>query len=468
MRILAGVIPTGQFSGTVRLSGSAVAFSDVLDAERQGVVMIPQELAVVPAMSVAENLMRNREPNRFGLIDTAALEARVQAILAEFGIEIDARRPMRELGLAQQQLIEIAKALSKSALVVILDEPTASLTRADAEGLFDRLRDLRARGYLCLYISHRIDEVLAIADRVAVLRDGSLAGIVPATDATHAGLVGLMLGRRVGEVYPSRVAPEPAPPTLAVRHLSVEDPVVPGRKLVDDVSFEVRPGEIVGLFGLVGAGRTELAMTIFGDPPGEVGGEVSVDGRSVAMRGPREAMAAGIALVTEDRRRYGFIPAFGPRANISLASLDSLSRWGRVDRHREEVFASAIAQTLRLRAASLEQPVSGLSGGNQQKVVLGKWLGTTPRVLVLDEPTRGVDVGARVDVYRLLAELADQGVAVLLISSEAEEVTGLADRILVMSRGRVVGEGARGTSQDELLRLATGGSSAATHDGALA
>jgi D-xylose transport system ATP-binding protein len=422
--------------------------------------MIPQELAVVPGMTVAENMFRNREPGRLGFVDGPAMIAHAGAILRELDLDIDPELPIGRLGIAQQQLTEIAKALSRRARVLILDEPTASITQAEADRLFLRLRALRDAGCLCLYISHRIDEVTALADRVIVLRDGTLAADRAIAGVGHAELVGLMLGRAVSEVYPERAAKVTDRELLRVEGLTVRDPRVPGRLLVEDAHLALRTGEIVGIFGLVGAGRTELVTTLFGASPGPVSGRILVEGSELLPRSPRDAIAVGLALVTEDRFGQGFIPEFGVARNITLAALSTLASRGTIDAEREERTGARIAADLRVRARSLDQAVRTLSGGNQQKVVLGKWLATAPRVLLLDEPTRGIDVGAKVDLYHVLADLAASGLGVLFVSSEVEEVRGLADRVLVMYRGRIVAELPASASEEELLRLATGASGA--------
>jgi D-xylose transport system ATP-binding protein len=457
MRILAGVIPSGEYEGEIRLGGVVHQFRGVRDAEEAGIVIIPQELAVVPEMTVAENLFRNREPGRFGLIDVPRMRAEAARILSEFGIDAAPDAKMRGLGIARQQLVEIAKALSKAARIVILDEPTAPLTLTEADRLFGRLRELRSRNHLCLYISHRLDEVLGLADRTIVLRDGALAGERSKAEATHDEIVRLMLGRSAGDIFP-KARRTPGRDALRVDHLVVTDPVIESRRLVDDVSLAVRAGEIVGIFGLVGAGRTELAMSLFGKPPGPMAGRIVVDGVDVKLGSTRNAIRAGIALVTEDRKRFGLVPDMGVRSNLSLAGLSTVARHGLIEPQREAALAGSVAKQLSIRARSLEMPARRLSGGNQQKVVLGKWLVTEPRVLILDEPTRGVDVGAKGEIYRQLEQLAENGFAVLLISSELPEVIGMCDRILVMAKGRIVGERASSeATEDQLLWLATGG-----------
>ena len=457
MRVIAGVIPHGQFDGTIRLDGAICAFRGVRDAEDAGVVIIPQELAVVPEMTVAENLFRNREPGRFGVIDVPRMRAEAGRILAEFGIDSAPDAKMNSLGIARQQLVEIAKALSKAAGILILDEPTAPLTLTEADLLFDRLRDLRSRGYLCLYISHRLDEVLGLADRTIVLRDGQLTGERVRAASTHDEIVRLMLGRSASDIFP--VARRTlGPEALRVDHLVVTDPIVPHRRLVDDVSLIVRTGEIVGVFGLVGAGRTELAMSLFGKAPGPIAGRVLVHGQEVKLGSTRDAIRAGIALVTEDRKRFGLVPEMGVRSNLSLAGLSRVARHGLIEPQREAALAGAMIERLNIKARSVDMPARRLSGGNQQKVVLGKWLVTGPRVLILDEPTRGVDIGSKAEIYRHLEQLAEGGLGVLLISSELPEVLGMSDRILVMAKGRIVGERTRSdVTEDGVLSLATGG-----------
>ena len=312
MRILAGIIPLGEYDGAFRLDGAMCSFRGVRDAESAGIVIIPQELAVVPEMTVAENLFLNREPGRHGLVDVPRMRAEAERILAEFGIDVAVNAKMRGLGIARQQLVEIGKALSKAARILILDEPTSPLTLTEADLLFGHLQELRSRGYLCLYISHRLDEVLGLADRTIVLRDGALTGVRSKAEATHDEIVRLMLGRSASDIFPT-ARRSPGPEALQVDHLVVSDPTDDSRRLVDDISLSVRGGEIVGIFGLVGAGRTELAMSLFGKPPGRLTGQILVHGKVVKAGSTTDAIRAGIALVTEDRKRFGLIPDMGLR-----------------------------------------------------------------------------------------------------------------------------------------------------------
>jgi D-xylose transport system ATP-binding protein len=448
MKILAGAYPAGSYEGEVLLADRRLEFHSVADAEAMGIVLIPQELNVVPEFTVAEYVFLNREPRRWGVIDRRRMLDETRLLLADFDLDIDPHTPMKALGTAQQQLVEIVRALSKNARLVILDEPTASLSIRESGHLFERLREIRQRGVTCLYVSHRLAEVLDLADRVFVLRDGQAVGLDDTAALSQERVVSMMLGRDIKELFPKELA-ELGETLLELVNFSVPDPQNPERRVVDGVSLRVRAGEVLGLFGLVGAGRTELVMALFGAWPLKPEGSVRVGGRDVRLSDPEEAISAGIALLTEDRKRYGLIPAWDVEENITLASLGLLSRAGVIQKGASRQLAARYAESLGVKSVSLAEPAVNLSGGNQQKVILGRWLARSPQVLLLDEPTRGIDVGAKVEVFRLLNHLTQEGLGVLFISSELEEILGMSDRIMVMAGGRVTGEWSRAEATEE-------------------
>jgi D-xylose transport system ATP-binding protein len=439
IKVLSGYHPAGSYGGEIVLDGRPVQFRSIREAERHGIALIAQELALVPELSVAENVMLGREPSRRGLLRWPLLLEQARAALDRVGLRVDPRRPLRELGVGQQQMVEIAKALAKEASILVLDEPTAALTESDAGRLLDLVAQLRERGLSSIYISHRLEEVFRIADRITVLRDGRSVESRPAPALSRAEVIALMVGREVRQMYPRPPRPEAAAATvLGVSGWTVADPLNPGRRVVSAVSFDVRAGEILGIAGLMGAGRTALLSSLFGAALARVEGRLSVAGAAPRppFRAPAAAIRAGLALVSEDRKRYGLVPEGSVRDNLTLATLRRFVRSGLLDHGRRDREARAQADALRIRSASLDTPVRLLSGGNQQKVVLGRWLLARPRVLLLDEPTRGIDVGAKAEVYHLVAELARSGLGVVLVSSELPEVLGMSHRVLVLSQGR--------------------------------
>ena len=448
VRILTGA--TAPDGGTVVIDGQRVERFAPVEAKRLGVVAIHQHPALFPDLSVAENLALGAEPGGlFARVDWPARRTRARDALARVGADIDVDRDARSLSLPEQQLVEMARALSVRARLLILDEPTASLTPREVDRLFELLKELRAEGVAVIYISHRLEELPRLADRVSVLRDGRTVGTEPMASVDAAALIKLMVGRDVASVFPKRQVAIGVP-VLEVEGLSSREAGV------SDISLTVRRGEIVGLAGLVGAGRTELARVLFGLAPRDTG-SVRVADRDVRPRSPEEAITSGIAYLPEDRRRHGVVLDLPVSSNLTLASLALVSRHGMLDRVAERATASRLVDALSVKTASLETPVRELSGGNQQKVALGRWLARTPDVLILDEPTQGVDVGAKAEIHRLIGELAAQGMGVLLISSELLEVMGMSDRILVMRHGRLVAEFDRATADAESVMAAAFG-----------
>ena len=437
IKVLSGYWPAGSYGGEILLDGRPLSFRNIREAEHHGIALIAQELALVPELSIAENVMLGREPTARGLIRWPALIDTALKALERVGLDVDPRRPVRELGVGQQQMVEIAKALAKDASILVLDEPTAALTEKDADRLLALIAQLREKGLSAIYISHRLEEVFRIADRVTVLRDGRSVDSRPVAQITQAETIALMVGREVTQMYP-RPEKRAGKVALAVENWSVADPLNPGRRVVDGVSFEVHEGEVLGVAGLMGAGRTAMLSALFGAALSGVEGRLAVGGGP--WRGPfaapQQAIAAGVALVSEDRKRFGLVPEGSVRENLVLVMLRRFAHAGLIDHARCDRNARVQADAMHIRTASLDTHVRLLSGGNQQKVVLGKWLMAEPKVLLLDEPTRGIDVGAKAEVYHLVAELARKGLGVILASSELPEVLGMSHRVLVLSQGR--------------------------------
>jgi rhamnose transport system ATP-binding protein len=436
--------------GTLEVGGEVVEFSSPRDAESAGIAMIPQELDLFPELSVTENLFvgRHRPRTGWGGLDRNAMQAEARRRLGSLGVDLDVTTTVKRLSAANQQIVAIARALVGEAKAVVMDEPTASLTERETQQLFGIISDLTSSGVGVVYISHRLEEIFAISDRITVLRDGHHITTRPASELDAEELVRLMVGRPLNELF-TRSTSSPGEVALEVRGL--------GRSgEFEGVDLAVRGGEIVGLSGLVGAGRSELAQSIFGISPPEEG-EILIDGEEVRVSSPQSAMERGIFYVPEERRSQGLILPFSIKNNITLSILDRISRFGFVPRTERQT-ADRFARELSIRGANISDPASRLSGGNQQKVVLAKSLAREPRILLLDEPTRGIDVGAKSEIYRLIDDLAKEGKAILLISSELEEVLSMSDRIVVMREGRVTGEFERGeATQEDVMTAATGG-----------
>jgi rhamnose transport system ATP-binding protein len=425
IKIMTGI--QTQDSGEIRIDGKPVRVTSSQDAQRLGVAAIYQEPMIFPDLSVAENIFIGHR-NRGKLVDRRGMEREAAEVLARLDVTLDVGEPARGLTLAEQQTVEIAKAISLDVRVLIMDEPTASLSAHEVQRLFRIVHTLRQQGVAILFISHRMDEVFEIADRVTILRDGRWISTTPRAELTPGAAIRQMVGREVQELF-RRSRREPGAVLLAVRSLCREG-------VFQDVSFDLRAGEVLGFAGLVGAGRTDVGLALFGISPADAG-EIELEGSRVTITNPRDAMARGIAYSTEDRRQLGLVMPLSIAANVSLPSLPRfLSRSGMVRRAEERAAAEAFRQRLSIRAPSVETPTSSLSGGNQQKVVISKWLETNPKVLILDEPTRGIDVGAKVEVHQLIDDLAARGMAIILISSDLPEVLAMSDRVLVMREGR--------------------------------
>ena len=460
MKVLSGVYPTGSYSGEIFIDGAERRFRSVRESEDAGVAIIFQELSLVKELTVGENIFLGKEPARLGVIDWPRLYHQASKLLEDLHLPIDPRTETGRLGIGQQQLVEIAKALSKNARILVLDEPTAALTESEVETLFAILRKLKNRGVGMVYISHKLDEVFAMADRVTVLRDGRTVGTDDIGMLTRDAVIAKMVGREVGDIFP-KVEHERGDTVLEVRGLTAFSPDAAAKKLVDNVAFSVRAGEVLGIAGLMGSGRTELLTAIFGAWPGRVSGEIFLNGSQVSISSPAEAIRRGIGFVTEDRKRYGLILEQTILDNMTLAGLKRISGTLVTDRPREAAAVRGPMTSLRVKAGSPLTVAGTLSGGNQQKVVLGKWLLTNPKVLFLDEPTRGIDVGAKQEIYAEINKLAKDGLAIVLVSSELPEVLGLSDRTIALHEGRVAGEFTRTEATPErVMAAATGDRSA--------
>lgn len=453
MKILSGVYGHGSYSGELLFDGEPVVFSDIRDSERKGIIIIHQELALVPLLSVAENVFLGNEQARYGVVDWQETYARTQVLLKKVGLDEHPMTPVGQLGVGKQQLVEIVKALSKDVRLLILDEPTSSLQENDSAKLLDLLLEFKAQGITSILISHKLNEVRRVADTVTILRDGqSIAELDTRTEeVSEDRIVRDMVGRDMSHRFPERT-PNIGNTLFEVHGWNVWHPTRSERQLVRDVNMHIGAGEVVGIAGLMGAGRTEFAMSLFGRSYGQnISGTVKIKGREVDLSSVDRAINSGLAYVTEDRKALGLILDESIRMNISLAHLPGVSAHGILDRNIERKVAEDYRQSMRIRTPGVEQQVGNLSGGNQQKVMLSRWLYSQPDVLILDEPTRGIDVGAKYEIYSIINDLADAGRGVLMISSEMPELLGMCDRIYVMNKGEFIGELAREEASQESI-----------------
>jgi ABC-type sugar transport system ATPase subunit len=437
MKMLSGVYPHGTYEGSIRLMGRECAFKTILDAQGQGIVMIPQDINMANDLSVAENLFLGKHPNRRGFVDFPSMYRQSQEIIEDFGLNVDPTTKVREIGIAQKQLIVIARAMHNDVKVLLLDEPTSTLSDKECKILFDKVEMLKDRGIACVFISHRLEEVKQISDVITVMRDGMIVGTSDNRDMTEKKIVELMVGRATDEVYPERDR-TPGEVVLKVRHVTVRDPKVPAKKIVDDVSFELRRGEILSVYGLVGAGRSETALAMLGAFGGPVECEMELKGKPIGILSPGDAVSNKIGYLPEDRKRQGVVEISSVAKNITIPSLTRLVKNGTIDARRESGIVSDVISKLAIKTPSPETPVRNLSGGNAQKCVLGRWIAADSEILILDEATQGIDVETKSQIYFLLDALAKQGKAVLFISSDLSEVIGISDRIMTMKNGRVI------------------------------
>ncbi|GAA4592523.1 sugar ABC transporter ATP-binding protein [Planotetraspora phitsanulokensis] len=460
MKVLSGVYPHGSYEGEISFDGEPCHFSDIRDSEHRGIVIIHQELALAPQLSIAENIFLGNEQASRGLIDWNRTNAEAAALLDRVGLRENPVTTISDIGVGKQQLVEIAKALSKKVRLLILDEPTAALNDEDSEHLLDLLRGLRDEGITCVIISHKLNEVMAIADSITILRDGhTIQTLDMATgEVTEDRIIAGMVGRALENRFPPH-EPQIGEEALRIEDWTVYSPTQRGRAVVSGVNMTLRKGEIVGLAGLMGAGRTELAMSVFGRTYGtNISGRLFKEGQPIEARTVREAIRNGIAYATEDRKRYGLNLIEDIKRNVSAAALSKLARRGWVNDNEEYRVADEYRGSMNIKAPSVSSVTGKLSGGNQQKVVLAKWIFTDADVLILDEPTRGIDVGAKYEIYTIINRLADSGKAILVISSELPELLGLCDRIYALSAGRITGEVQRGdATQERIMQYMTKG-----------
>ena len=439
-------------SGTITFAGRQNRAASPHEAQKLGIVTIYQEFTLAPNMSIAENVFIGREPTRAGFVDWRKMAADTRAVTARIGLNHSPSQPVRDLSVAEQQMVEIARALSMRSRLIVMDEPTSALSSTEVDKLFGIVRAMRAEGLSVIFVTHRLEEVMQVCDRYTVLRDGRLVGTGAISETSVDGIIRKMVGREVNALFAHRAAAEPGPVALAVENLTRRgNSRDPHASVIENVSFSVRCGEILGLAGLIGAGRTETARAIFGADPFD-SGRIVVGGETANIRTPQDAIRRGIGLVPEDRKQQALFLALAIRMNVSMAALGRISRFvGLVDESAERALVEEYRRALNIRMAGPDQLVNNLSGGNQQKVVLARWLALRPKVLIVDEPTRGIDVGAKVEVHNLLFDMARSGIAVIAISSELPEVLAISDRIVTMREGRVTGEIARDKANQEVL-----------------
>ena len=459
MKVLSGVYPIGAYSGDIVYRGEVQAFKSIADSENAGIAIIYQELALIPELTLYENIYFGHELMSGKIIDWNKTIIEATKALRKVRLDINPSTKVKALGVGNQQLVEIAKALSKNVELLILDEPTAALNEDDSQNLLDLLRELKGQGVTCIMISHKLKEIISIADTITVLRDGATICSMDtkAQEVTEQEIIKYMVGREIENIYPKRAKKDQGEICFEIKDWTVED-VTKGREILHHISLNVRKGEIVGLQGLMGAGRTELAMSLFGNPSGYkmTSGEILLNGEAKTFKHPKDAIKAGIAYVTEDRKGNGLILIQDIRYNTTLANLEVLTKGNVINANEEINVANQYKNSINIKAPSIEQKVGNLSGGNQQKVSLAKWLFVQPKVLILDEPTRGIDVGAKYEIYTLMHRLVEEGMSIIMISSELPEVLGMSDRLYVMSNGTITGElTAEEATEQKVMAMAT-------------
>jgi D-xylose transport system ATP-binding protein len=436
VKILSGVYPHGTYEGNVIVGGEELKLgqSSIQEAVKKGISIVYQELMLVQTITVGENVFLGKEPLDHGAINWNKVYADTQAILTQYQLDVDPRAIVNDLGVGKMQMVEIAKALSENAKILILDEPTSALTKAEVEKLMEILRTLKQHGITCIYISHRLEEFFQIADRITVMRDGKVITTQPVAEVTQNDLIRYMVGREMKERFPKGNR-NPGEVILEVEGLEATDPNDPNRKVLNGVSFNVRKGEILGIAGLMGSGRTELVTTLFGEYGKITKGKIFMNGEEIRPHSAQDAIKAGLSLVPEDRKKTGLVLIQSILKNISLPNLDQFVKFFSIDANEELYASTQQAKSLTIKAPNLGVMAETLSGGNQQKVVIAKWLLSKPKILIMDDPTRGIDVGAKFEIYKLMNDLAEKGVAIIMISSELEEVIGMSDRVMVMCWG---------------------------------
>jgi len=457
MKILSGSYSCNTYSGEILLNGVEMHFMSPLDSEKNGIEMIYQELNCMLDLNIAENIFTGDYPKKkFGNLDWNKIHKETAEILKKVGMDVSSKEIMRNLSASEQQLVMIAKAIRKRPKVLVLDEPTSTLTLKETKNLFNILHELKEENISCIYISHKLNEVFDIAGRIKVLKDGEVQGEIQKEDFEYKIVVEKMIGRKIENMYPKEYA-EIGKEILRVEDMVVQHPYNKNINIVDGINISLKSGEILGLAGLVGAGRSELVNAIFGSYKGQYSGKIFVDGIEVKINSPIDAVNLGIGLVTEDRKKDGIVAISSIRENISLASLRAISKNGIVIKNKDKNLATEKKNSLNIKAGSINSTVFNLSGGNQQKVVLGKWLSTDPRILILDEPTRGIDVGAKVEIYRLITQLAAKGMGIIMISSELTELLAMCDRFLVLNKGKIRAELGRDEANENSIMMAATG-----------
>ncbi|WP_342577468.1 sugar ABC transporter ATP-binding protein [Psychrobacillus sp. FSL K6-2843] len=449
MKILTGIYT--RDSGEIKIKGNPVEFKNPKEAEQAGIAVIHQELNILPDLTVAENLFLGNEKTfgKSGILKTKEMNKAAKEVLLNLGLDVDVKTTARNLSVGKQQIVEIAKAISSNADVIIMDEPTAALTDREIETLFETIRALQAKGVSFVYISHRMEEIFAICDRITILRDGSYVGVRNIKETTFDEIVQMMVGRELGGRFPDR--------TSKIGDVKLVAKNLTRKGFFEDVSFELRKGEILGVAGLMGAGRTEVVQSLFGYKKLD-SGELILDGKQVKINTPLDAIKLGFGFVTEDRKSEGLILDFSVKENLGITNFNKISKNGVVSNQKEKSLYDSMVKRLGVRTSGPDQTVKSLSGGNQQKIVIAKWLGIEPDILILDEPTRGVDVGAKKEIYSIVNTLAENGVSIIMISSELPEIIGMVDRVLVMHEGKITGEITKEEmSQEKIMHYATGG-----------
>jgi putative multiple sugar transport system ATP-binding protein len=458
MKVLSGVYPHGTYEGNIVYKGEVQQFKNISDSEATGIAIIYQELALFPELTLYENIYFGHEIKKGITINQNETIIKAREMLQKVRININPSTKLKELGVGKQQLVEIAKALSKDVKLLILDEPTAALNEDDSKNLLEILRDLKKQGVTSIMISHKLKEVLSIADTITILRDGKTICSLDKREheITENEIIKNMVGREIENIYPPRNIEQFGDVCLEIKGWSAVEHKM-NRKMLDNINVNVKKGEIIGIAGLMGAGRTELALSIFGNTTGyKTQGEIFVDGKKVELRNPREAIKAGIAYVSEDRKRNGLILIQDIKQNITIANLNELAKFNVINKNKEIGVANSYKKSINIKAPSIEQKVGNLSGGNQQKVSIAKWLYVAPKILILDEPTRGIDVGAKYEIYTIMNKLVEEGMSIIMISSELLEIIGMSDRIYVMAEGKITGElhGEEAT-EENIMKLAT-------------
>ncbi len=449
MKILSGVYT--EYEGSILLNGREVRFKNTKDAEQQGVAIIHQELNLIPYLSICENIFLGKEiRNVWGLLDSKQMQRQTAILLQKLRLSLDPHTLIKDLKVGQQQLIEIAKALLVDAKVIIMDEPTSAITGAEVAVLFEIIADLKAEGKAIAYISHKLDELFQIADTYTVLRDGKSIESGSMQGITKDLIVSKMVGRNL-VTFPKKSLPETPQVLLEVKNLGIHLPAARSKDLVQDISFKLHTGEVLGIFGLMGAGRTEMFEALFGLAPRKIAGEVHINGTRLHIHSPKDAVKAGLALVSEDRKKDGILPDLSVKQNICITTLPQLRENGLLSGSKENALVQKYIQELRIKTHSPEQLIKNLSGGNQQKAIIAKWLATKPKVLLLDEPTRGIDINAKTEIYKLINQLAAQGIGIIMVSSELPEIFAVSDRVLVLSDGRLTGDFPISQASEEIL-----------------